>query len=134
MKKPNYTKYPIYQILEDLAYKAGLKIEYKKLKERISGQYFRDEQKIVMSDTNIYCNENDEDGGYNASFYLAHEIGHALIDEKYTYNEFDYDHDLVTYKIVDADADKVGGALFNLALMIYERNEVAKFEKGENNE
>lgn len=131
MKKPNYTEYPIYQILEDMAYKAGIKIEYDKLAKNIHGQSFSEERKIIMSSTNIYINDSDNEGGNNASFILAHEIAHTLVDKMYHYNEYDYDNDIVTYKFIDADADKIGGALYNLALMIYERNEEAKFEKGE---
>ena len=51
---------------------------------------------------------------------------HTLVDEMYHYNEYDYDNDIVTYKFIDADADKIGGALFNLAVMIYEKNEMSK--------
>ena len=127
MTKPDYTKFPIYQILEGLACKAGIKIEYKNLPQNMHGQCFSEERKIVMSDTNIYTNDNDDEGGNNASFILSHEIAHALIDKMYKYNEFDYDNDIVTYKFIDADADKIGGALYNLALMIYEQNEVSKF-------
>ena len=128
MKKPSYTKYPLYCILEDLANKAGIKIEYEKLDERQYGKYSKDEKRIVMSDTNIYCNENDEDGGYNASFSLAHEIGHALIEETYFYDEELYDRDIVTYKIIDSDADKVGGALLKYALMVSEQEQCKIFE------
>ena len=65
---------------------------------------------------------------------MAHEIAHAIINNLYFFNEYDYDHDIVTYKFIDADADKIGGALYNLALMIHERNEMAKFENHKNNE
>ncbi len=134
MKKPSYTNFPIYEILEDLSSKAGIKIEYEKLPKNVFGKCFNDVRKIIMSDTNVYCSDKDEDGKNNASFILAHEIAHVLVDELYHYNEFDYDNDIVTYKFIDADADKIGGALYNLALMIHERNEMAKFENNKNNE
>lgn len=133
MKKPSYTDFAIYRILEDLAYKAGIKIEYNKLPNNTNGLSFSEERKIVMSNTNIYIDNKDEVGGTNASFILAHEIAHALINKMYNYNEFDYDNDIVTYKFIDADADKIGGALYNLALMIHEQNEMLKFENYKNN-
>ena len=134
MKKPSYTNFPIYEILEDLSSKAGIKIEYGKLPKNVFGKCFNDERKIIMSDTNVYCSNKDEDGKNNASFILAHEIAHAIINNLYFFNEYDYDHDIVTYKFIDADADKIGGALYNFALMIHERNEMAKFENNKNNE
>ena len=99
-----------------------------KLADRLFGECLDDDRTILMSDTNIYINDKDEDGGSNASFYLAHEMAHALIDNMYSYNKYDYEHDTATYKFIDADADKVGGALYNLALMIYEQNEMKKFK------
>ena len=133
MKKPNYTHFVIYKILEDLAYKAGIKIEYNELPTNTYGQSFSKESKIVMSNTNIYIDNKDEDGGNNASFILAHEIAHTLINKMYDYNEYDYDNDIVTYKFIDADADKIAGALYNLALMIYEQNEMSKLNNYQNN-
>ena len=53
MKKPSYTNFPIYEILEDLSSKAGIKIEYGKLPKNVFGKCFNDERKIIMSDTNV---------------------------------------------------------------------------------
>ena len=47
MEKPKYTEFPIYRILVDLAYKAGIKIEYGKLAKNIYGQSFSEERKII---------------------------------------------------------------------------------------
>ena len=127
MNKPSYTNHPIYQILEEIAHKAGIKIDYVKLADRVFGECLDYNRTILMSDINIYINDKDEDGGSNASFYLAHEMAHALIDNMYSYNKYDYEHDTATYKFIDADDDKVGGALYHLALMIYEQNEMEKF-------
>jgi len=128
MNKPSYTNHPIYQILEDLAHKAGINIKYAELPERTFGECLDGNRTILMSATNIYINDKDEDGGNNASFYLAHEMAHALVDNMYSYNKYDYDHDIVCYKFIDADADKVGGALYNLALNIYEQKEIEKLK------
>ena len=95
MKKPSYTNFPIYEILEDLSSKAGIKIEYGKLPKNVFGKCFNDERKIIMSDTNVYCSNKDEDGKNNASFILAHEIAHAIINNLYFFNEYDYDGILI---------------------------------------
>lgn len=128
MKKPKYTNGALYTILEDIVKQAGIKIEYCKLDSNLFGEQLSDSNIIRMSNKNIYRNDNDKDGTWNATFILAHEFAHKLIDGFYSFNEFEYEHDMATYKFIDADADKIGGALYSLALLIYEQNQKQMLE------
>ena len=96
---PEYMNDPIYQELVALCESAGIKIEYKKLDERI---YAHTDKYtcIEMSDSEIY------DSSEHAAKVLGHELSHIVLERMS--NDDVHDEDL---------CDKMGDGLYVLAEM-----------------
>ena len=116
---PDYTEFPIYKALADIAENAGITIEYV---DKVSidkdgftiGGSAPDDQKNMVS-----MAKNHDYGTFEyATFVLAHEIAHTLIKELYSEKaNDDYPDKIHIRNFFEADADKIGVALYNLAEM-----------------
>ena len=116
---PDYTEFPIYKTLADIAKNAGITVEYvdKKLideNEVAIGGSAPDEYKNIVS-----MAKNHDYGTFEyATFVLAHEIAHTLLKELYSDTaNFYYADKIHICRFFEADADKIGVALYNLAEM-----------------
>lgn len=112
---PDYTEYSVYKELITLSENAGIKIEYtEKQGYAIGGAKSHEYETPVI---NMMINHDYGTFEY-ASFVLAHEIAHTLIDGFYgegTHHFYsDTEH---IHRFIEADADKVGAALYSLAEM-----------------
>lgn len=116
---PNYTTNEIYKALAKIAQNAGITIEYVEKQ-----QMDEDSNVIGNSVANEYPNKVnmaiDHDYGTfeYATFVLAHEIAHTLTKELYSEaaNFYYQDKEYIRH-FFEADADKIGVALYTLASM-----------------
>ena len=116
---PNYTEFPIYKTLADIAQNAGITVEY--IDKNLINE---DETDIGTSTLNEYKNivsmaKNHDYGTFEyATFVLAHEIAHTLTKKLYSETAiFGYEDNMHINRFFEADADKIGVALYNLAEM-----------------
>ena len=124
---PDYVDDPIYIELVSLAGNAGIKIKYAEKGENEESVGFA---KVDEYGASIICMMTNYDYGTNeyVNFVFAHELAHVLVDafygDKTHYSYVDKSH---VRRFIEADADKVGAALYSLAEMTAIFKAEAKF-------
>jgi len=113
---PSYTENPVYQELVIMANNAGIKIEYREQDDdNVVGEARAPEyQEPVVDMMNNFDYGTDE----HAAFLLAHEIAHTLVSSFYSEASHHFYQDTSHVRwFIEADADKIGAALYCLAEM-----------------
>jgi len=120
---PEYTEFNIYKELVSLAEGAGIKVQYREKEEYVIGSSSPDEFIHVVS----MMVEHDYGTVEFAAFVLAHEIAHSLLKDFYSgeANHLYTDRTHI-HQFMEADADKIGAALYTLAEMtaVYKANSI----------
>ena len=114
---PFYTEHPVFEELVTLAKNAGIEVKYIKKGEGVLAGAMS--QPCEYSTPEIHMMVDYDYGEHEyASFVLAHELAHALVNTFYggAAHHFYPDTEHVR-RFIEADADKVGAALYALAEM-----------------
>lgn len=136
---PEYVRDSTYQELVSLAVSAGMKIEYVPFEALqgnglgvVFGELSGDEYQTVIR---MIGDDEHYPDRETATFTLAHEMAHALTRGFYSESaDFIYPERYRIRQFIEADADKIGAALYRLAEDIAIRKAGANIQSAANPE
>ena len=121
---PDYANDEIYQVLASLCERAGCVITYTDLIEQGAYAQAREFSGIDMPLQNNFSSQDQ------ANLVLAHELAHHLTGGWYVDSEMhNYFNDLPLHWAEEADADRVGAALYKLAELIAKKKAEDAFQE-----